>query len=162
MLARLFNRPGPCGCSTGPLPDDRIDEISAVNAGGVPEECVGRALDHIECVLTRKSTYVDYWLMPRKPNNSRQTRALLAALLECPHTWRHGYDLAKETGLKSGTLYPLLMRLSEQGLLESCWQEAKRAGLPPRHVYRLTASGLALAREQELAAITAERAGALA
>jgi PadR family transcriptional regulator, regulatory protein PadR len=128
-----------------------------------PFASVGRAWTLIlECALTTKSTYVDYWLMPRKPNNSRQTRALLAALLDRPHTWRHGYDLAKETGLKSGTLYPLLMRLSEQGLLESCWQEAKRPGLPPRHVYRLTASGLALAREQELAAITAERAGALA
>jgi DNA-binding PadR family transcriptional regulator len=100
--------------------------------------------------------------MPRKPNNSRQTRALLAALLERARAWRHGYELSKETGLKSGTLYPVLMRLSEQGLLESRWQEPERPGLPPRHVYRLTASGLALAREQELEAVTVERAGALA
>src|SRR5712675_3170410 len=100
--------------------------------------------------------------MPRKPNNSRQARALLAALLERAQTWRHGYDLSKETGLKSGTLYPLLMRLSEQGLLESRWQEAERPGPPPRHVYRLTARGLALAHEQELEAVAAERAGALA
>jgi len=57
--------------------------------------------------------------MPRKPNNSRQTRALLAAFLDRSRIWRHGYDLSKETGLRSGTLYPLLMRLSEQGLLES-------------------------------------------
>ena len=91
--------------------------------------------------------------MARKPNNSRQTRALLAAFLDRSRTWRHGYDLAKETGLRSGTLYPLLMRLSEQGLLESRWQEPERPGLPPRHVYRLTASGRALAREQEMAAI---------
>jgi len=100
--------------------------------------------------------------MPRRPNSSRQTRTLLAALLDRSRTWRHGYDLARETGLRSGTLYPLLMRLSEQGLLESRWQEPERPGLPPRHVYRLSASGLALAREQELAAITVERAGALA
>ncbi len=100
--------------------------------------------------------------MPRKPNNSRQTRTLLATLLDSRLTWRHGYDLSKETGLRSGTLYPLLMRLSEQGLLESRWQEAERPGLPPRHVYRLTASGLALAREQELAAIADERKEALA
>jgi DNA-binding PadR family transcriptional regulator len=100
--------------------------------------------------------------MPRKPNNSRQTRALLATFQERAQTWRHGYDLSKETGLRSGTLYPLLMRLSEQGLLESRWQEPERPGLPPRHVYRLTAAGVALAREQELAAIAAERAGALA
>jgi PadR family transcriptional regulator, regulatory protein PadR len=100
--------------------------------------------------------------MPRKPNSSRQTRILLAAFLERPGSWRHGYDLSKETGLQSGTLYPSLMRLSEQGLLESRWQEAERPGLPPRHVYRLTAAGMALAREQELAAVAAERAGAFA
>ena len=100
--------------------------------------------------------------MPRKSNNSRQTRALLAAFLERSRTWRHGYDLSKETGLRSGTLYPLLMRLSEQGLLESRWQEPERPGLPPRHVYRLTTAGLALARERELEVVAAERAGVLA
>ena len=100
--------------------------------------------------------------MPRKPNTSRQTRALLAAFLDRSQIWRHGYDLSEESGLRSSTLYPLLMRLSEQGLLEQRWQEAERPGLPPRHVYRLTASGLALAHEQELAEVTAERAGALA
>ena len=100
--------------------------------------------------------------MPRKPNSSRQTRTLLAAFLDRTGRWRHGYDLSKETGLRSGTLYPLLMRLSEQDLLEQRWQEAERPGLPPRHVYRLTATGLVLAREQELEAVAAERAGALA
>jgi PadR family transcriptional regulator len=100
--------------------------------------------------------------MARRPNSSRQTRTLLAAFLERSQTWRHGYDLSKETGLRSGTLYPLLMRLSEQGLLEHRWQEAERPGLPPRHVYRLTAAGVVLAREQEMAAVAAERAGAFA
>jgi PadR family transcriptional regulator PadR len=79
---------------------------------------------------------------------SRQAVALLTALLERPRTWQYGYELSKETGLKSGTLYPLLMRLSDQGHLNSCWKDAERPGRPPRHVYRLTATGLALAREQ--------------
>jgi PadR family transcriptional regulator, regulatory protein PadR len=100
--------------------------------------------------------------MPRKPNSSRQTRALLAALLDRSRIWRHGYDLSKETGLRSGTLYPLLMRLSEQGLLESRWEDAERHGLPPRHVYRLTARGLALAHEQEMEAAVSDPAGATA
>src|SRR5437867_2760111 len=103
--------------------------------------------------------------MPRKPNSSRQTRALLAAFLDLSRAWRHGYELSKETGLKSGTLYPVLMRLSEQGHLESRWQEPERPGLPPRHVYRLTASGLALAREQarsEAAAMVGDPSGAVA
>jgi PadR family transcriptional regulator PadR len=103
--------------------------------------------------------------MPRKPNSSRQTRALLATLLERSQTWRHGYELSKETGLKSGTLYPVLMRLSEQGLLESRWQDPERPGLPPRHVYRLTSSGLTLAREQarsEAVSVVGDPSGALA
>jgi PadR family transcriptional regulator PadR len=93
--------------------------------------------------------------MPRRPNNSRQAKAVLATLLEQSGRWRHGYDLAKATGLKSGTLYPLLMRLSEQGLLESRWQDAERPGLPPRHFYRLSASGVALACEQKQSETTA-------
>ena len=86
--------------------------------------------------------------MPRPANASRQTHLLLAALLEQPRSWRHGSELAKETGLKSGTLYPLLMRLSDQGLLDARWQASDIPGKPPRHMYRPTAGGLALAREQ--------------
>jgi PadR family transcriptional regulator, regulatory protein PadR len=85
--------------------------------------------------------------MSRPPNASRQTHVLLAALLEQPRSWRHGYELGKETGLKSGTLYPLLMRLSDQGLLENRWTESDQAGKPPRHLYRPTAAGLSMARE---------------
>jgi len=61
--------------------------------------------------------------------------------------WRHGYDLAKETDLQSGTLYPILMRLAEQGLLEEDWEPSETPGRPPRHIYRLTSTGRAVARE---------------
>jgi PadR family transcriptional regulator, regulatory protein PadR len=87
---------------------------------------------------------------------SRQTVALMVALMERPRTWQHGYDLSKETGLKSGTLYPILIRLSDQGLLNSRWKDAERPGRPPRHIYRLTAAGLALAREEMEAAVESE------
>ncbi|HEY0313785.1 MAG TPA: PadR family transcriptional regulator [Allosphingosinicella sp.] len=73
---------------------------------------------------------------------------LLAALAARPQQWRHGYDLMKETGLASGTLYPLLIRITEQGLIEAEWQEPAQIGRPARHAYRLTAAGLALAREE--------------
>ncbi len=63
-----------------------------------------------------------------------------------PRAWQYGYELSKETGLKSGTLYPILIRFSDQGLLESQWQEPERPGKPARHAYRLTADGLAFAR----------------
>jgi PadR family transcriptional regulator PadR len=87
---------------------------------------------------------------------SRQTLALLSALMERPRTWQHGYELSKETGLKSGTLYPILIRLNDQGLLNSRWKDAERPGRPPRHVYRLTAAGLALAREQAQTGVKSE------
>ena len=84
--------------------------------------------------------------MPRARNISPHTRAVLSALSDQPQAWRYGYDLSKEVGLKSGTLYPLLIRLSDQGLLESEWRASSQPGRPPRHAYRLTAPGLALAR----------------
>ena len=87
---------------------------------------------------------------------SRQTLALLSMLMEQSRTWLHGYELSKTTGLKSGTLYPILIRLSDEGLLDSRWKDAERPGRPPRHVYRLTATGLALAREQVRVAVESE------
>lgn len=83
--------------------------------------------------------------MHRNRALSPQARAVLEALLAQPQAWRYGYDLTKETGLKSGTLYPLLMRLSDQGLLEAEWRAPVQEGRPPRHAYRLTAKGLAAA-----------------
>jgi DNA-binding PadR family transcriptional regulator len=81
----------------------------------------------------------------RKRQPSKQMLKLLAALAAEPLLWRHGYDLMKDTGLSSGTLYPLLMRMTEQGLVEAEWREPAQRGRPPRHAYRLTASGVALA-----------------
>ena len=101
--------------------------------------------------------------MGRKPNTSLQTRQLLAAMLLQYRKWQYGYELSKQVGLKSGTLYPLLIRLSDQGLLESRWQEPERAGKPPRHAYKLTPNGLALARSlsmEEVPVIRERLAGA--
>lgn len=85
--------------------------------------------------------------MPRARKPSRQTIAVLDALVQSSGAWRHGYELSRVTGLKSGTLYPLLMRLAAQGLMESDWQGSELPGRPPRHVYRLTPDGVALARD---------------
>jgi DNA-binding PadR family transcriptional regulator len=85
--------------------------------------------------------------MSRKRQPSKQMRLLLEALSAQSRQWRHGYDLMKETGLSSGTLYPLLMRMTEAGLVEAEWREPSQPGRPARHAYRLTAAGLALARE---------------
>ena len=53
---------------------------------------------------------------------SAQTLSVLGALSARPSEWSHGYALAKDTGLKSGTLYPILIRMADRGLVEACWQ----------------------------------------
>jgi DNA-binding PadR family transcriptional regulator len=80
--------------------------------------------------------------------SSPQTRLLIASLLDRPAEWRYGYDLSRETGLKSGTLYPILMRLAEKSLLETRWEEPPGDGRPPRHLYRLTGLGQRWARAE--------------
>ena len=76
---------------------------------------------------------------------SAQTLAVVTALASEPGQWHHGYALAKQTQLKSGTLYPILIRLAERGLLEACWEDEPQPGRPRRHQYRLTPDGLQVA-----------------
>ncbi|WP_167693063.1 PadR family transcriptional regulator [Sphingomonas azotifigens] len=84
--------------------------------------------------------------MGRNRRPSKQMLRLLEALAVHPQQWRHGYDLMKETGLLSGTLYPLLMRMTDQGLVEAEWHPPEQLGRPARHAYRLTAAGVAFAQ----------------
>jgi PadR family transcriptional regulator PadR len=92
--------------------------------------------------------------MSRRTALSAQTLAVLAALAARPSDWRHGYDLARVTGLKSGTLYPILIRLADREIVEACWEEGEPAGRPRRHLYRLTRDGLAAATAALAAAPT--------
>lgn len=82
----------------------------------------------------------------RRPHSSRQALQVLRALEARSEVWRHGYDLMNETGVKSGTLYPLLMRLADDGLLESEWRPPVPPARTPRHAYRLTQAGRVFAR----------------
>lgn len=84
--------------------------------------------------------------MTRARSFSPAAKLVLAALLDRAGSWSYGYDLAKITGVKSGTLYPLLIRLEERGMLETEWQPPVEPGRPPRHTYRLTAAGVDVAR----------------
>jgi DNA-binding PadR family transcriptional regulator len=79
----------------------------------------------------------------RRP--STQTIAVLQALAEEPTRWRYGYDLCVQLGVPAGSMYPILMRLADRGLLEAAWETDPVRGRPPRHLYRLTGSGLAYA-----------------
>ena len=83
--------------------------------------------------------------MGHRSEFSLQTLAVLADLCATPTQWRHGYGIARNTGLKSGTLYPVLIRLADRGLVEACWEAEQPTGRPRRHLYRLTPQGLAVA-----------------
>jgi PadR family transcriptional regulator PadR len=57
--------------------------------------------------------------MSRQRRLSPQTVELILALAGQPTVWRYGYDLGAEVGLKSGSLYPILTRLADRGLLDA-------------------------------------------
>jgi PadR family transcriptional regulator, regulatory protein PadR len=87
---------------------------------------------------------------------SRQTLEILEALLARPSQWHYGYAISRQTGISSGTLYPVLMRLDRSGWLETRWEETPPPGRPPRHLYRLTGNGREWAREELRAARQSE------
>jgi PadR family transcriptional regulator, regulatory protein PadR len=78
---------------------------------------------------------------------SPAARNVVEIMAHAAETWSHGYELCRLAGIKSGTLYPLLIRLEAQGYLEAEWQPPTEPGRPPRHAYRLTAAGQSLARQ---------------
>ena len=103
--------------------------------------------------------------MARRSGFSAQTLAVLAELCATPAQWRHGYGIARNTGLKSGTLYPVLIRLADRGLVEARWEDEQPAGRPRRHLYRLTPTGFAtatqaLAQARPTGAVRGGRVGA--
>jgi PadR family transcriptional regulator, regulatory protein PadR len=59
--------------------------------------------------------------MARGRRPSPHTVAVLGALAAEPPAWRYGYELGLEVGLKAGSLYPILIRLADRGLLEAAW-----------------------------------------
>ena len=100
--------------------------------------------------------------MGHRSGFSLQTLAVLADLCATPSQWRHGYGIARDTGLKSGTLYPVLIRLADRGLVEACWEAEQPTGRPRRHLYRLTPQGLAVATAALAQAHSTERTQASA
>ncbi len=88
--------------------------------------------------LTRYLYLDRFGVVVRGRGFSGEASSVLAVLCARPLMWRHGYDIAREVGLKSGTLYQILIRLADCGWLEACWEDEQPAGRPHRHLYRLT------------------------
>jgi DNA-binding PadR family transcriptional regulator len=72
-----------------------------------------------------------------------QSAKVVRAFLETPRAAQYGFGLMKSTGVKSGSLYPMLDRLERCGWIEGfdeCIDE-RAEGRPKRRLYRLTALG---------------------
>jgi PadR family transcriptional regulator, regulatory protein PadR len=78
---------------------------------------------------------------------------LEAFLSDIDRDW-FGFDLMEKTGLKSGTVYPLLHGLKEDGWLSATKEkiDPKIEGRPRRRLYRLTGLG-----EREAAVVVERR-----
>jgi PadR family transcriptional regulator, regulatory protein PadR len=64
--------------------------------------------------------------------------------------YRYGFDIIDATNLPSGTVYPILRRFENEGLVTSEWEaqsSATRDQRPPRRYYVLTADGKKLLAE---------------
>jgi PadR family transcriptional regulator len=83
------------------------------------------------------------------PRLTQQSLRVLRLFSEDHRRPLAGADIMKATGLASGTLYPILLRFENYGLLESDWEHgtATRLGRPRRRFYSITLEGRAVARE---------------
>lgn len=82
--------------------------------------------------------------MTAGPRLTPQTIAVLRILLATPTTPRYGLEIAREAGLKTGTLHPILARLQHAGWIESFWEtpaDHEDQGRPRRRYYRFTGDG---------------------
>lgn len=77
------------------------------------------------------------------------TAKVLSAVLEAGSVAVSGAEIARATGLASGTTYPILIRLEQAGWLRSEWEETSPRGLqrPRRRLYSVTPLGHAKIRE---------------
>ena len=64
-------------------------------------------------------------------------------LLELNRGPRYGLEIARATGLKGGSLYPILSRLEEAGWVQGEWEgiDPHDEGRPPRRYYAITDAG---------------------
>lgn len=78
---------------------------------------------------------------------------VLGVFLDDPGKPRYGLELMRLTGMKSGSLYPILARLERFGWLESAREDIDPgvAGRPARRMYRITDDGLQGARIERAA-----------
>lgn len=72
---------------------------------------------------------------------TRRLMAIAAALLRHPDTQHYAYELSKQAGVRTGTIYPILWRWLADGWLADGWDPPLAEGRPGRRWYTVTRLG---------------------
>ena len=91
---------------------------------------------------------VGYYVFDYEPQQELVVRKRILSLYQTNTSLKYGYQLIAELkdrggplfGLKEGTLYPILYRLEDEGLIESRWVEGENRQTP-RKYYLMTDKG---------------------
>jgi DNA-binding MarR family transcriptional regulator len=91
--------------------------------------------------------YIEYDVRMRI---THQTRLLFQAFLDAPGDETWGFELSRASGLSAGTIYPMLRRLEDQGLIVSRWEQINESQCKRRRrrYYRLSGEGKQVARKE--------------
>jgi len=84
-----------------------------------------------------------------QPRMTLHTQLVLKVMLTDVNAERYGLEIARQAGLASGTIYPILARLEAAGWVSGGWEriDESKEGRRRRRYYQLTGVG-----EQEAAA----------
>jgi PadR family transcriptional regulator, regulatory protein PadR len=78
---------------------------------------------------------------------TQTTLAVLRVFLDQPDKGLYGLEIGRAAGVRSGSLYPILDRLEQAGLLVGEWEDAdpRSTRRPRRRYYMLTGQGVTVA-----------------
>jgi PadR family transcriptional regulator PadR len=90
---------------------------------------------------------------------THQTRLLFQAFLDAPMDETWGFELSRASGLSPGTIYPMLRRFEDEGLVVARWEQIDESQHERRRrrYYNLTAEGRQVARKNTESARVALR-----
>jgi PadR family transcriptional regulator PadR len=100
--------------------------------------------------------------MGKERRITKQLEEIVQILASDPAAEWSGTQIARKSGLKSGTLYPALLRMHNFGWLTWRWEEIdpSEAKRPRRRLYKLTGRGeLAIQRILGAAEVNRQRTG---
>ncbi len=87
-------------------------------------------------------------MVGNEPRITTQTLSVIGALMADSAGGISGAEIARQTKLASGSLYPILQRLEDADWAESRWEteDPHELGRPRRRLYQITGSGAQKAR----------------